>query len=1256
MRESRFHKGVLLAGALLVAEAATTTSARAQSDRPPIFDFAPGAAPRARSDGVPPNEQKPDYLVALNQRISALYDAGKYAEAIPLAERALELTRSQRGPDHLDTATRMGWLALLYTSVDRTAEAEPLHQRSIALIETALGSDHPNVGTSLNNLAELYRAQGRYAEAEPLMKRALTIREKALGPNHPDVSASLSNLAALYSSQGRHAEAEPLYKRALAIDEKALGPNHPNIATVLYHLGALYRAQGRYADAEPLYKRVLAIDEKVLGPDHRDVAASLANLAQLYFFQARYADAEPLMKRALTIAENAVGPDHPYFGTMLNHLAALYRAQGRYVEAQPLFQRSLTIREKSLGPDHPDVGQALHSLAGLYRDQGRYAEAEPLMKRALTIAEKALGPDHVDIGGALDNLGALYLAQDRAAEAEPLMKRALTIAEKALGPDHPNVAIRLNNLASVYENHGRTADAEPLYQRALAIFERALGPDNPNVGTSLSNLAGLYRDQGRYSEAEPLYIRAVTIGEKTVGPDHPALALRLNNLSLLYLAQRRAAEAEPLLKRALTIVEKALGPDHPDIGTMLNNLAGLHFVQRDWARAADLWRRSANLAVRRTRRGTDEVGQTLTGKRRSEAERESSRFKGLIQAVYRLASEGRSARNDMASEMFQMAQWAFASEAAQSLTQMAARKATTDQRLSRLVRERQDLVGEWQQRDHKHIVSVSQAPHKRDTTAETTNMARLAAIDTQIAKIDKELTVAFPDYVALVNPGAASVEDIQAQLAKDEALLLFLDTQELEQQPMPEESFLWVVTKTDMRWVRLELGTKALTERVAALRCGLDAAAWGDGAIKCADLLKLSLDKAPKENEPLPFDLASAHDLYQALFGQVADLINGKHLLIVPSGPLTQLPFQVLVTQKSDTKLMGTDAFRRAEWLSRSNTIAVLPAVSSLKALRQHAKTSRATKPFVGFGNPLLDGSDPQGSRAKLARDKQECPKTARQRVAGPFGVHGGVRSITQRSGLVDVADIRSQIPLPETADELCAVARDLRVAYGDILLGARANEREIKSLSENGSLAAYRIVHFATHGVLAGELTPGTEPGLILTPPEKATAEDDGYLSASEIAGLKLDADWVILSACNTAAGGSDKAEALSGLARAFFYAGARALLVSHWAVYSDSTVKLITKALSTMAADKKVGRSEALRRSMLALIDKGEPHEAHPSYWAPFVVVGEGSAEATSPETSSITPRPVQQPLAKSKSNRPGQSSKKSAIPGWQTELWRQ
>jgi CHAT domain-containing protein len=396
------------------------------------------------------------------------------------------------------------------------------------------------------------------------------------------------------------------------------------------------------------------------------------------------------------------------------------------------------------------------------------------------------------------------------------------------------------------------------------------------------------------------------------------------------------------------------------------------------------------------------------------------------------------------------------------------------------------------------------------------------------------------------------------------------------------------------------LGTEELAREVAALRCGLDAGAWAGP--QCTELTGKSETEA---DQSLPFDVARAHRLYQALFGQVEDLIKGKHLLIVPSGPLTQLPFQVLVTAPPAKADYGS-----AAWLTREHAITVLPAVSSLRALRRVAHASSATKPMIGFGNPLLDGPDGRyAKRAESARNYQRCHNIGpSQQVASSRGMRG-VAPIATRSGIADIENIRLQAPLPETADELCAVADDLRADPAEIRLGANATEREVKALSASGRLADYRVVHFATHGAMAGELDASAEPGLILTPPDTASAEDDGYLSASEIAGLKLDADWVILSACNTAAGDASGAQALSGLARAFFYAQTRALLVSHWAVDSDATVKLITRAMREMSRDRSVGRAEALRRAMLALIDGSNPDEAHPAYWAPFVVVGEGA-----------------------------------------------
>jgi CHAT domain-containing protein len=279
------------------------------------------------------------------------------------------------------------------------------------------------------------------------------------------------------------------------------------------------------------------------------------------------------------------------------------------------------------------------------------------------------------------------------------------------------------------------------------------------------------------------------------------------------------------------------------------------------------------------------------------------------------------------------------------------------------------------------------------------------------------------------------------------------------------------------------------------------------------------------------------------------------------------------------------------------------------------AKESHASDAYVGFGDPLLDGEpakyDGDAVAAKLARDAR-CPAAAPQQIALLGDQRGDSRGkVRSNGGLADLADLRSWAPLPETADELCEVALNLGVDPATHLyLGKQATETEIKRPSSEGALAKHRIVHFATHGAVAGELSGTTEPGLILTPPDAASDIDDGYLTASEIAALKLDADWVILSACNTAAGEAKGAEALSGLARAFFYAGARSLLVSHWEVSSESTVKLITNAIAELNADPKIGRTEALQRSMLSMIDTGKNYEAHPAYWAPFVLVGEGGA----------------------------------------------
>ena len=203
----------------------------------------------------------------------------------------------------------------------------------------------------------------------------------------------------------------------------------------------------------------------------------------------------------------------------------------------------------------------------------------------------------------------------------------------------------------------------------------------------------------------------------------------------------------------------------------------------------EYWRRSTALWVRRAERGNDHVGRALTGKQKSEVERKADQFSGLVKAGHRLATQDRGEQVMLAAEMFKTAQWALPSEAAGSLTQMAARGAKGDPKLAALVRERQDLVEEWQKRDAARSAAVAQPPDKRDKGAEAVNVARLDAIDVRIAEFDNRLVAEFPDYAALARSTPLAVEEVQAQLDTSEALALFLDMPEWK--PTAEETFIW---------------------------------------------------------------------------------------------------------------------------------------------------------------------------------------------------------------------------------------------------------------------------------------------------------------------------------------------------------------------------------------------------------------------------------------------------------------------------------
>jgi len=317
-------------------------------------------------------------LVALNQRIYKLFEEGKYQDAIPLAEKAVEIARRTRGLEDLDTAISLNSLGVLYESMGEYTKAEPLIQEALRIRQKVLGSEHSDTASSLNNLAMLYHYMGEYAKAEPLYQEALRIDRKV---RHLDTSASLNNLAHLYMDMGEYAKAEPLYQEALRIRQKILGSENPDTAMSLNALGVLYQEMGEYGKAEPFDQEAVQIWQKVLGSENAITAVGLGNLGYLYEAMGEYAKAEPFDQESLRIRRKVLGSEHPSTATSLLNLATLYEDMGEYAKAEPLLQEALRIRQKASGSGHPDTENCLNSLAICEFDLGRIDEATALARQ-----------------------------------------------------------------------------------------------------------------------------------------------------------------------------------------------------------------------------------------------------------------------------------------------------------------------------------------------------------------------------------------------------------------------------------------------------------------------------------------------------------------------------------------------------------------------------------------------------------------------------------------------------------------------------------------------------------------------------------------------------------------------------------------------------------------------------------------------------------------------------------------------------------
>jgi len=563
----------------------------------------------------------------------------------------------------------------------------------------------------------------------------------------------------------------------------------------------------------------------------------------------------------------------------------------------------------------------------------------------------------------------------------------------------------------------------------------------------------------------------------------------------------------------------------------------------------------------------------------------SFKLKLIVEAYLALLSE--SGNTEDAEISFQYASALQDKLIGKAVGLSAARAAVKDLELADLIRQRQDL-------DLKHTALKNRLTNALYAPPELINNEVLSELKNQIMTINlasetlgKEIKHRFPEYANIVNPDIVDVSTVRSKLDNTEALISIFSGNRY--------TFVWAIPKTGpVALAKVPIGKAMLANKVGNLRKALNPG-------EVFGVLELP-----------EFDQVLAHDLYaQTLKPVEKGWQQAKHLMVITQGPMGQIPLSILPTKgKFKTEVApGEPAFsnyREVDWLVKTHSVTVLPSVSALINLRSIVPQQTERGAYVGFGDPYFN-------QEQLAEAEEETTKQSQMLAMrnSPIQMRGirvteAGRIDKKKIASIDISMLKR---LPDTREEVINIAATLKAdTEQDVFIGKQASERTVKSLK----LSNRKVVVFATHGLVPGDLDGLDQPALALSAPDVTGNEDeDGLLTMGEIMGLRLNADWVVLSACNTGAAEGEGAEAVSGLGQAFFYAGARSLLVTGWPVETVSAKLLTTDLFKRQLENPDINRSEALRQTMNAMILKNHNQGfsyAHPIFWAPYAIVGDG------------------------------------------------
>lgn len=900
------------------------------------------------------------------------------------------------------------------------------------------------------------------------------------------------------------------------------------------------------------------------------VAAS-HTLAFAYAYDGQFAKGIETLDEVTAWLASRVSASNPLLIETTRRKALLMGLSGKAREARPILEGIVAQFEKSSVAGGADHAIALNSLATTMVRGGDFSGAVDVSNRALDIGARAANmPPRVMTDVYSANTAILQM-NARYFEALDVGLRALKFVE-----DHPELGsdartTALNNLAVAYSDVGRTVEAEEIMRRAIAIEQGVEGTTKAAMAMKLNNFASMLALNGKTDEAEAMMQSAISANLAATQPQRPdAPAGAMLNYSVFLDGRARYDEALTQARAAETYAAEKVGKDHPIWGRA-KSAAGRALLGKGDARAAlaelepAVALLTAKLApndpIRLMAEGNLARARLLTGDKSAYDDLHSV-FERYRNRVIALAAEpagsirlARDSANDFAifarlalaagreEDAFEALQLARFGELDVAGASSALRRLATDKPLADALRGVQDANA-----------AVRKLTTARVSATAAGDVAKITELDRQIvesqgkaAALVKEIAAANPSFAAARLPVLPKLAAVREHLGPDEALLFVL--------PSADSVTSALITRNRLAYGITSQGRGELAQWSDKLRQSIDAALGGDPAAA--------------------FDADSAYRLYRAMVPQrlESDVARARTLLVMAGGVLESIPLSALVTRPTNSPALSGESLRSAPWLIRRQAVAVPPSLDLLEAPTR--AMTRASLRFAGIGAPTL-------APARSLR----------------LATRGGL----DVTGSLDTQSLMKMPSLPEAQGELEKM-RDALGGSGSLLL---TGKEALKSRIMAGALENYGVLAFATHGLVGGELRGLGEPALVLSPPVGNASADAMLLTASDVAKLKLDADWVVLSACNTAAGEGGDAPTYSGLARAFVYAGARSLLVSHWALRDDVAARLTVDTIK--GARGGLSHAEALRRAQLALIaDKSVPGGAHPAAWAPFILLGE-------------------------------------------------